>query len=423
MKLQYNPGPDYASGYGRINVQDAVDMIRDDAACCNVIVESNITAEGEMNNYTIEVPAGTTELKVTIVWDDHLGNPAAAKALVNDLDLIAIGPITCHYPWVLNASDPSAPASWGTDDINNVEQIYVENPDAGTWIIRVNGTTIPEPIQNYSLVSSLPMREEDMTDVEWSIEKGLCWLHETQNPDGSWTGDYGANVGYTSIATLAFLNYGIDESDPTVSRAMDFILSNRHADGSIWNLASNYETSLAILPLVAADNTSYDADIIAARNFLVDIQNDEGEGLTNSDWTYGGWGYYDSSPDWSDLSNTQWSLMGLDAADLSKTDNTWNKAEMYVTRCQNLQVTNPAYDITNDGGFTYQPPSISCCWGWGGDPSQSYGAMTAAGVWSLRLTGVDKDDQRVQAGLDWLRDHYAPIDTVQNPGIGNTYLY
>ena len=254
------------------------------------------------------------------------------------------------------------------------------------------------------------------------IDNGLKWLNVTQSSDGSWTGDHGANVGYTSLATLAFMNHGVDESDPTVSKAINYILSNQHADGSIWNYASNYETSLAILPLVATHNNSYDDEIVAARNFLVDIQNNESEGLSNADWTYGGWGYGANSPSWSDLSNTQWSLMGLDAANLSETSDTWSKGELYVTRCQNLQATN-SYAVTDDGGFTYQPPSVSMAWGCNGDTSQSYGAMSATGVWSLRLCGVDTSDQRVQEGLNWLRDNYAPIDTVGNPCYGDTYLY
>ncbi|RKX24500.1 MAG: hypothetical protein DRP47_11280, partial [Candidatus Zixiibacteriota bacterium] len=250
------------------------------------------------------------------------------------------------------------------------------------------------------------------------IDNGLKWLNVTQSPDGSWT-----NVGYTSLAALAFLNHGVDKSDPTVSKAMNYILSNQHADGSIYTWYSNYETSLAILPLVATHNSNYDNEIAAARDFLVEIQNDETEGLTNLNWTYGGWGYAGNSPAWSDLSNTQWSLMGLDAANLSKASDTWSKGEIYVTRCQNLQATNPEYDVTNDGGFTYQPPNISCYWGCKGDPKQSYGSMSAAGVWSLRLCGVDTSDQKVQEGLNWLRNNYAPISTVGNPCYGDTYLY
>lgn len=391
-------GKDRTEGYGRICADAAIE-----AVTLNYTVGTIASEALGVNPTDKKVWARWMDLTAGERYDFSLCVPENADY---DIYLFNGTPDANGDPIIL---ERSITAATGATDIT--EDITYTPTLSGTYYLVVKWVTGDG---TFYLASS---------PVDISIMKGLQYLRNTQNPNGSWTGSYGVNVGYTSLATLAFLNYGIDESDPTVSKAMDYILSNRHADGSIWNLASNYETSLAILPLVAADNTSYDADIIAARNFLVDIQNDEGEGLTNSDWTYGGWGYYNSSPDWSDLSNTQWSLMGLDAANLSKTDNTWNKAEMYITSCQNLQVTNPVYDVTNDGGFTYQPPSISCCWGWWEDPSQSYGAMTAAGVWSLRLTDVDKDDQRVQAGLDWLRDHYAPIDTVQNPGIGNTYLY
>ncbi|MFZ3168600.1 MAG: choice-of-anchor U domain-containing protein [Candidatus Methanoperedens sp.] len=256
-----------------------------------------------------------------------------------------------------------------------------------------------------------------------SIFAGVQYLRTTQNPDGSWSGTFGNNVGYVALGALTFLNHGIPESDPIVSKAIDYIRSNRKPDGSIFVSYSNYETSIAILPLVATHNTAYDADITGARNYLVNIQNDETEGLTNSNWQYGGWGYYGNSAGWSDLSNTQWDLMGLDAANLPESSDTWSKAKLYVTRSQNLHATNPTYDSTNDGGFTYQPPTISCCWGNGGNPRQSYGAMTAAGVWGLRLTGVDTSDQKVKGGLNWLKNHYSPIETVRNPGIGGEFLY
>ena len=96
--------------------------------------------------------------------------------------------------------------------------------------------------------------------------------------------------------------------------------------------------------------------------------------------------------------------MGLDAANLPKTDDTWSKAETFVTRCQNLD-TNP-WHHSNDGGFGYQPPTVACC-----GRHISYGSMTAAGIWGLRLAGVPTGDQRVQAGLNWLKNNYAPIET------------
>jgi len=428
-----NPGPDYQFGYGRINVQDAVDMIRDDAACCNVIIESNISANGEMDNYTIEVPPGTTELKVTLVWTDVPGTPNdGLKELVNDLDLIAIGPTACYYPWILNASDPSAPASTGRDDINNVEQIVVPNPMPGTWIIRVNGTSVPEPIQNYSLVSSLPMKEEDMTDVEWSIEKGLCWLYHNQNPDGSWSN----SVGITSMAALAFLNAGHTDDDPTVNKAIQYILNNRNADGS-FGTRRTYETSLAVLALVATHNASYHDEIDDARAFLENIQWDSGEGIDERDARYGGFGY----GAWSrpDLSNTQFALMALDAAygelGLPKPSpddvNGWPyKAIKFISRCQNRPASNDqpwAHDTTrpsyNDGGFIYYGQSGGRSLAGG---TKSYGSMTAAGIWSLRLCGVGVGDGRVQDGLKWLANN-EDCSFDDNPGHpygqGHCFLY
>jgi len=419
-----NPGPDYSYGYGRINVPDAVDMIRDDAACCNVIIENNISATGEMDNYTIEVPAGTSELKVTLVWDDYPGTPNAARTLVNDLDLIAIGPTACYYPWILNASDPSAPAFRGRDDINNVEQIVVPNPMPGTWIIRVNGTSVPEPIQNYSLVSSLPMKEEDMTDVEWSIEKGLCWLYHNQNPDGSWT--YSGrvteeNVGLTAMATAAFLNYGIDENDPTVRKAIDWILSKQQADGKITNgWYHNYDTSLAVLALVATRNESYYDEIEKAVDFLIELQNDEGEGYTQDSPYYGGWPYWKWMWDWADLSNSQFTMLALHYAeqfnpnDKIVPDEVWDKAEIFVTRCQNREASNPDYNFYDDGGFIYQPGSGI----WAG--GRSYASMTAAGLWGLYTCGVSRIDGRVVDAWGWIENNYH-ID--QNYPIGNKFLY
>ena len=249
------------------------------------------------------------------------------------------------------------------------------------------------------------------------IFAGLQYLCTQQNPDGSW----GGNVGYTSLAALAFLNHGMDESDPTVSNAINYILSKKHADGSIYVSYSNYETSLAILPLVATHNSDYDDEVVAAKNYLVSIQNDESAGIDNTIPWYGGWAYSGLSSDWSDLSNTQWTMMGLDAANLQKTDSTWSKAETFVTRCQNLEATNPTYKYSNDGGFAYQPPTVACC-----GRHISYGSMTTAGIWGLRLAEVPTGDQRVQAGLNWLRDNYAPIETngnAQNPYNPSWYLY
>jgi squalene-hopene/tetraprenyl-beta-curcumene cyclase len=242
------------------------------------------------------------------------------------------------------------------------------------------------------------------------IQKGLAWLRTRQNTDGSWQ----SNVGVTSLAVLAFLNAGYDETDATVSKAINYILSNVKSDGSIYNSYPTYETSLAILPLVTTRNEAYKTIIENAKKWLVNTQWDENclwGGVSKDSWYYGGWGYGGGQR--PDLSNTQFALLALDAAGLPKEDPTWVKAQVFLHRCQNinfpitLNIEGVEYTVRPynhyggyDGGFIYLPGSSLA-----GD-QKSYGSMTGAGIWSLLLSGVPKTDPRVVAAISWVRNHY-----------------
>jgi hypothetical protein len=141
-----NTGPDYSYGYGKINVKEAIDLIREDTYR-NIILEDSIIDHNDTDYFTINVPEGQPKLKITLVWDDYPGDPAADKALVNDLDLIVKDPNgTRYYPWSPNPLSPADPATRGEDHINNIEQVYVENPFSGTWTIEISATILPEPV-------------------------------------------------------------------------------------------------------------------------------------------------------------------------------------------------------------------------------------------------------------------------------------
>lgn len=144
-----NPGPDYAFGYGRVDAQAAADVLRARD------LRQDSVSNGATNTYTITVPAGAASVKVTLVWDDPAGTVNARPALVNNLDLTLLEPdgTTVHFPWVLDPTRPYRYATRGTDSINNVEQVYVTNPVAGTWTVRVMGTHVPQGPQQYSLVT------------------------------------------------------------------------------------------------------------------------------------------------------------------------------------------------------------------------------------------------------------------------------
>ena len=51
---------------------------------------------------------------------------------------------------------------------------------------------------------------------------------------------------------------------------------------------------------------------------------------------------------------------------------------------------------------------------------RSYASMTYAGLKSFLYAGIDKEDLRVKAALDWISRHY---DLTSNPGVGQQGLF
>jgi len=158
---QGNSGPDYQFGYGRLNIQNTIDIIRDDDGTGELIKEDTLSPS-ETWEYEIEVTSGE-DLKVTLAWDDYEGDYSVGGVmLVNDLDLeLECSTGTIFRPWVLDPNHPSNTASRGYDHLNNVEQVTVSSPDTGTWTIRVTATVMPEPDQDFSVVTNFAGGAED----------------------------------------------------------------------------------------------------------------------------------------------------------------------------------------------------------------------------------------------------------------------
>lgn len=141
-----NAGPDYKHGFGGINGLKAVRAIESTR-----FVTNNIS-NGQTINTAINVPAGAKRLKVLICWTDFPALANANPALVNNLDLSVIDPaLTAWNPWKLNPASPSSVATRGVDNINNIEQVTIDNPVAGSYTLQINGFSIPQGPQQYAL--------------------------------------------------------------------------------------------------------------------------------------------------------------------------------------------------------------------------------------------------------------------------------
>ncbi len=145
-----NIGPDYKTGYGSVRIESAIDQMRS-----GNWLEAEVI-QGQTRPSLIVVPAGTAQLKVTIAWDDVPAAPNVIPSLINDLDLRVIDPASGeHLPWTLDPATPEAPAiRTQPDRRNNIEQVVIDSPPPGKYIIEVVGHNIPEGTQIYSLVAS-----------------------------------------------------------------------------------------------------------------------------------------------------------------------------------------------------------------------------------------------------------------------------
>lgn len=139
-----NNGPDYSFGWGLVNVADAAELLTAHAYNgCTQLIEGAVAA-GATFSYDIE-SQGDKSIKVTLVWADPASpvvnggtaDPAGAAYLVNNLDLRIDGPSSTFFPWVLDPANPANAATTGDNNRDNVEQVLILNPAAGTHTIRV----------------------------------------------------------------------------------------------------------------------------------------------------------------------------------------------------------------------------------------------------------------------------------------------
>ncbi|MBD3166283.1 S8 family serine peptidase, partial [bacterium] len=153
-------GPDYAFGWGLMNTLHAIDLVHDDASGDAQVEEADL-ASGETDEYLFSAPGGQ-DFRATISWTDPAAVPLTNNVLnnttprlVNDLDILLVNvdsPTTTYSPYILNVANPSAAATTGDNDVDNVEQIYVADLPAGNYRLEVSHEgTITDGPQDYSL--------------------------------------------------------------------------------------------------------------------------------------------------------------------------------------------------------------------------------------------------------------------------------
>jgi squalene-hopene/tetraprenyl-beta-curcumene cyclase len=266
------------------------------------------------------------------------------------------------------------------------------------------------------------LSQETRKKVQSAMDRGVRFLRQTQNDKGHWD-----DPGITALILTAFFRshrkYG-PEDGPWVRQPLEFLVSCQKPDGGIYNdQLANYVTCVAVMALTSHPDVAkkYRELIDKAKNFIIQLQCDEGEQYNpKDDKFYGGFGY--GSSERPDLSNTQFALETLREAGVPEDHPVFKKALVFLQRCQNRSESNEMEWAGNDGGFVYLPGES-----YAGKETvagklrlRSYGSMTYAGIKSYIYANLKKDDPRVQSAYNWIRENY---DMAQNPGMGLQGLF
>jgi len=186
-----NAGPDYNYGYGSLNALNAMHTVQSGRWMSGTISQGNSTS------FPVVVPAGIRKIKLTLCWIDPPAVAKAPKALVNDMDLELIHPLSGQTwkPWVLSAfphiDSLRKPATRKRDSLNNVEQITLDDPPAGNYLFRVSGYSLNGSPQAFHIAYQF-----DSTDrFEWIFPSANDHLFTGSKNTIRWTSSFAASTG------------------------------------------------------------------------------------------------------------------------------------------------------------------------------------------------------------------------------------
>lgn len=271
----------------------------------------------------------------------------------------------------------------------------------------------------------------DPEEVDEALRAGARFLLASAVEEGRWGAPGRPDAGMTAMVVGAL--QGVPEPRPegvqaAIDSALDWLASLQNEDGSIHQgRLANYVTSSSVLALSRSSDPEHQAAVEHARDFLLGLQASGATGYSEDHPFYGGIGYGgDERPD---LSNLQMALEALTAAGVSEDHESFQRAVKFLERCQNRTESNDlrvqAGDTVivpgDDGGAAYYPGESKAGFVELEDGTlvpRSYGSMTYALLKGYVLAGLSKDDPRVKAAWEWLREHYT-LDV--NPGFEHSH--
>lgn len=216
------PIPNVHEGWGLINLAGATD------GTIQFVEEGTGLSTGGSAVFNVTSTGGP--LKVTLVWSDYPSTESASINLVNDLDLTVTSGGTTYRGNVFSGGWSAAGGT--ADRRNNVENVYIQTPAAGTYTVTISGFNIPNGPQKFALavdggsfnvgptpttpptntptVTPSPTNTPTPTNTPGSSTSTGFLPPSAQTPQTSSAGD---NNGYELNPTNVFVDDGVFATD------------------------------------------------------------------------------------------------------------------------------------------------------------------------------------------------------------------
>lgn len=256
-------------------------------------------------------------------------------------------------------------------------------------------------------------KEGGTTLTEAAVARGLRWLANHQNADGSWSlnafhtaggcncGGPGAFAGKapgTALAMLPFLGAGqthlAGKYQGGVSRGLRWMIQHQGEDGDLRDGANGnegmYTHGQAAIVLCEAYAMTGDEELRIPAQKSIDF-------IVKAQYNDGGWRYHPTPRSQAgDTSVVGWQLMALQSArsaNLTVPDETWGMADLFFD------------SVSHQDGARYSYQAR-------GGPTP---VMTAEALLCRMYLGWTKDRPGLSRGIEWLAEEHLPANG--NPNI------
>lgn len=281
------------------------------------------------------------------------------------------------------------------------------------------GETVRMPVRNGPEPITLSLQHE----AHAALDRAYAWLRAQQHEDGHWS-----NPRFPALSGLAVwaLVRGGEENEAAIVKGVDYILLCTHDNGAIFvepgeqrrgGGLSNYNTAICMVALNEVGRSDLIPHVLRAREFIA-----AGQFLAPESMYHGGMGYdADTDRAYADLSNSYIAYEAMRLTERAedfrtegeRADLDWTAALQFVQRVHNHPEFNEASwvsDADRDaGGFVYRPEQTRAGTFTDADGIvrfRSMPGMTYAGLLSYIYAGLDRNDPRVQATVDWAVRHW-----------------